>query len=439
MVWAKGHPLQDGKYIIEEVLGQGGFGITYKALHKRLNAFVVIKTPNEYLKYDPDYDQYVDRFIKEGQRLAQLSQDPHPHIVRVWDLFEEGEIPCMVMDFVPGENLFQLVRRRGALPEAEIVPCIRQIGEALAVIHRVGLVHRDAHPGNIIVRPDSRAILIDFGIAKELVPSTQSSTGVAGNQGFAPYEQMSRGSREPTVDVYCLAATLYFAVTGQRPVTSLDRRLHGAVLIAPKQVKRDLSDFLNQAILKGMALEPEARPQTMRSWLDLLQEPSVQPSQSAENEIYRRPVETQQKTPVITNQKPPARRRSNTIPWISLAFVLAGYAAIGTSFVVSSAPLRALPLALALALVGAGAETWALALALALTVVLALAGSLAVVGGLVGVGVGALAKGELLESFSRSHIFMILAGTSLVGLGLGWLIGTVWRSSGFVFPTFGML
>lgn len=129
MVWASGYLLQNGKYLIEDVLGQGGFGITYKAMHNH-NEFVVIKTPNEYLRHDPDYEVYVERFIKEGQRLAQLGGS-NPHIVRMWDLDQEGDIPYIVMDYVPGENLFQLVRRRGALPEAEILPYIRQIGEAL--------------------------------------------------------------------------------------------------------------------------------------------------------------------------------------------------------------------------------------------------------------------------------------------------------------------
>lgn len=267
-VWTAGQRL--GKYVIDQVLGQGGFGITYKALHVELNRHVVIKTPNQYLRHDPEYDKYIDQFIQEGRTLARLSQDPHPHIVGVIDLFKEGTIHCLVMDFVPGENLFEAVKRRGALPEAEIIPCIRQIGEALVVVHQAGLVHRDTHPGNIMLRTNGKAVLIDFGIAKELVPKTLSSKGIAGNEGFAPYEQMSRGSREPTVDVYCLAATLYYAVTGQRPTTSLARKLDNTFLIPPKQINPSISDKLNQAILKGMALEAKDRPQTMQEWLVLL-------------------------------------------------------------------------------------------------------------------------------------------------------------------------
>jgi formylglycine-generating enzyme required for sulfatase activity len=177
------------------------------------------------------------------------------------------------MDYIPGENLLDVVKRRGALPEAEIVPCICQIGEALTVVHQAGLVHRDAHPGNIMLRSNGKAVLIDFGIAAELVPTTVSSKHFA-NVGFAPYEQM-KGDRKPTVDVYCIAATLYYAVTGQKPPTSLDRKLYNTRLTPPKQIIPSISDKLNQAILKGMALEAKDRPQTMSTWIKLLEASQV--------------------------------------------------------------------------------------------------------------------------------------------------------------------
>ena len=288
MVWATGQQLQNGRYEIQEILGQGGFGITYKAQHLQLLYQVVIKTPNKSLSHDPDYEKYVERFIKEGKILARLSQDPHPHIVRVIDLFQEDDIYCLVMDYIPGENLFDVVKRRGALPEAEVVPCIRQIGEALRVVHEAGLVHRDAHPGNIMLRSNGTAVLIDFGIAAELIPTTVSSKHFA-NIGFAPYEQM-KGDRKPTVDVYCIAATLYYAVTAQKPPTSLDRKLYNTRLTPPKQIVLSISDKLNQAILKGMALEAKDRPQTMPAWLKLLEASQVvtQPINRKQLPINRR-------------------------------------------------------------------------------------------------------------------------------------------------------
>jgi formylglycine-generating enzyme required for sulfatase activity/tRNA A-37 threonylcarbamoyl transferase component Bud32 len=272
MVWPTGHQLQNGKYVIEEVLGKGGFGITYKAHHRELKDRVVIKTTYEYQKNNLKYDEYVRQFVREGQKMAQLSRESHPHIVRVRDLFWENDKPCLVMDFVPGENLFEAVKRRGRLPEAEAISCMRQIGDALAAIHQMGLVHRDIHPGNIILRNQNKAVLIDFGFAKEIVPSALSSTGSGGNRSFAPYELLVKGSREPKADVYCLAATMYYAVTGQCPEPALDRKLTDVALTPPQQLVPDLGDALNRVILKGMELEPRDRPSSMQEWLALLEE-----------------------------------------------------------------------------------------------------------------------------------------------------------------------
>ncbi|PHK46642.1 serine/threonine protein kinase, partial [Nostoc linckia z16] len=366
MPWIAGQQLQGGKYVIEQVLGQGGFGITYKALHVELNQTVVIKTPNEYLSHDPEYEKYIDRFIQEGRILARLSEDPHPHIVGVIDLFREGAIHCLVMDFVEGENLFEAVRRRGALPEAEIVPCIRQIGEALSVVHQAGLVHRDAHPGNIMVRRNGKAVLIDFGIAKELLPKTLSSKGIAGNEGFAPYEQMSRGSREPTVDVYCLAATLYYAVTGQRPTTSLARKLDNASLTAPKQISPSISNRLNQAILKGMALEANDRPQSMEAWLNMLKVSKATPPPSVASVHRKEVVRSKAKLlePILSK---PSTKSSRIIPWDWLIGVLLGYLLIGSLLAAFNAPyiIWAWAWAWAVAVAGAGAVTVTVAVAVA--------------------------------------------------------------------------
>jgi serine/threonine-protein kinase len=265
---AKGQQLQNGKYVIEKELGRGGFGITYKAQHTFLNYDVVIKTPNEDVKSDPDYPKYVDRFIKEGQMLAQLSNDPHPHIVRISDLFQEGDTYCLVMDFIRGESLWHLVGGRGALSETEAVEYIRQIGSALSVVHQNKLLHLDVTPRNIMVRNNGKAVLIDFGIAADMSPpSTLSRT--FGTPAFAPYE-LRKGKRHSTVDIYCLAASLYYAVTGQCPTKSFDRKYDGIELKAPKQLVPSISDGLNQAILQGMALEAQDRPQSVQKWLQLL-------------------------------------------------------------------------------------------------------------------------------------------------------------------------
>ena len=229
---------------------------------------MVIKTPNDSLRNDPEYSNYIQRFINEGKRLEQLSQTQHPNIVRIRDLFHEGGTYCLVMDFVQGESLFSLVQKRGALPVEEALKYIIQIGDALQVVHQGGLVHRDAHPGNMMIQQDGKAILIDFGIAGETMPTTVSSK-IFGNPGFAPCEQM-RGDREPYVDVYSLAASLYYAVTGKRPVESFNRKAYNVPLISPQKHNPTISNELNQAILKGMEVEPEDRPQKMQDLLSML-------------------------------------------------------------------------------------------------------------------------------------------------------------------------
>jgi serine/threonine-protein kinase len=212
----------------------------------------------------------VARFIKEGQRIAKLCTNPHPHIVRVFDLFEEGDTHCLVMDFIPGESLWERVQGQGALSEAEAVRYFQQIGGALQRVHEEGLVHRDAHPGNIMFRGD-QAVLIDFGVAGEIVPIAISSKH-GWNPAFAPLEQM-KGSRDRTVDIYTLSASLYYALTGKRPANSFDRTIDDVELVSPKQLVPSLSDQVNKAVLKGMELKPQNRPQRMDEWLSLLQTP----------------------------------------------------------------------------------------------------------------------------------------------------------------------
>jgi len=274
MVFPPGQTLQNGKYKLETTLGKGGFGLTYRAQHTGFQAPLVLKSPNDELQTDPEYPKFVARFFKEGKMLWELSKQRHAHIVRVTDLFEEMGVPWLVMDYIRGESLFDRVRRKGPLPEAETIGFMEQIGSALQAVHRVQLVHRDAHPGNIMILPPDpqktrrEAMLIDFGIAGEMFPSTVSSK-FFGNPAFAPYEQFGLPA-DPSMDVYTLAASCYLAVTGVLPESAMNRKLYGRGLVAPRQHRGTLSQGLNQAILKGMELEAQNRP-SLSEWLRLLQ------------------------------------------------------------------------------------------------------------------------------------------------------------------------
>jgi tetratricopeptide (TPR) repeat protein len=259
--------LQNARYFLQEELGQGSFGIAYKAWDGELNQYVVIKTLREKPRNDASFIKHVERFKQEGQRLIQLGIDPHDHIVGASRLFEEDGIPYLVMDFIEGQDLWERVESQGALRELEAVKYICQIGEALSKVHQAGLVHRDAHPGNIILCPDRKAVLVDFGLVGEIVPTRKTYDHYAHGL-FAPYEQ-KLGSREPTVDIYALAATLYFAVTRQFPPPADDRKYRD-VPLDPPQRYASLSDTAIQAILKGMAVEAKDRPSSIQEWLKML-------------------------------------------------------------------------------------------------------------------------------------------------------------------------
>jgi serine/threonine-protein kinase len=267
-----GNPLkQRPQYVIEKVIGEGGFGITYKARHQDLNFPVVIKTPNSRLCRDANYPKYVEGFRKEGRTLAKISQNHHPNIVRIIDFFEEDNLPCLVMDFVKGENLYHLIQDKGILSEKIAIDYIKQIADALSICHQNGIIHRDAHPGNMILRENSNTvILIDFGLAGNV---NSQSINQAANLAFAPWEQMLETEKSANIDVYTLAASLFYLVTGDTPIASLARKMSNRDLIEPKQLNSRISDKLNQAIVKGLELEPKNRPQSMEEWVALF--PSI--------------------------------------------------------------------------------------------------------------------------------------------------------------------
>ncbi|OBQ41268.1 MAG: hypothetical protein AN485_02905 [Anabaena sp. MDT14b] len=263
-----GKPLkQRPQYVVETEIGEGGFGVTYKAKHQELNFPVVIKTPNSRLCRDANYPRFVEGFRKEGRTLAKISQNHHPNIVRIIDFFEEDNLPCLVMDFVKGENLYHLVQDKGILLESTAIDYIKQIADALSLCHQNGIIHRDAHPGNMILRENSNTvILIDFGLAGNVNSQSINQTG---NRAFAPWEQMLEIEKLPSIDVYTLAASLFYLVTGDTPTPSLERKVSNWTLIQPKQLNSKISDSLNQAIIKGLELEPKNRPQSIEKWVAL--------------------------------------------------------------------------------------------------------------------------------------------------------------------------
>lgn len=271
MVWNPGKSLFGERYIIAGQLGEGGIGITYLARNLR-NELRVIKTLKEEILNHPVWKQHRDKlrqdFRDEAVRLAVCR---HPHIVEVETIFDEGKFPCMVMEYVEGEDLGKRLARMRLLSEAEALLYIRQIGDALTVIHNKGLLHRDLKPRNIMLRfGKSEAVLIDFGIARDFIPNVVQEHTVYRTPGFAPPEQYDLVAlRGEFIDIYALAATLYNLLTGVVP-TSAEERRKNITLQPPQRFNRNISDRVNQAIMQGMDLQANYRPQSVQEWLNLL-------------------------------------------------------------------------------------------------------------------------------------------------------------------------
>ena len=263
-----GKTLQGGKYTINQEIGRGGFGITYKANHHFLNQEVVIKTLNHKLQKHPDFAKFESQFQDEARRLASCV---HPNIVRVSDFFIEAGLPYMVMEYIPGDTLGEAFVMPGIpLPEETAIHYIRQIGAALGVVHQKGLLHRDVKPDNIILRENTdEVILIDFGIAREFNTGVrQTHTGMV-SEGYSPIEQyLTNAPRSPATDVYGLASTLYALLTAQVPMPVLLRDREK--MPSARELQPHLTAAANQAVMRGMAVEARFRPQTVAEWLELL-------------------------------------------------------------------------------------------------------------------------------------------------------------------------
>lgn len=266
MAWKSGQQLQGGKYTIEKELGEGGFGITYLARDNN-GRYVVIKTLNDKVQRRPDFGKFQQNFLNEAVKLAKCS---HTHIVKIDEVIHEDTLWCIVMEYIDGDNLAHRVENQGVLPDAQALRYIQQIGEALTVVHNHGLLHRDVKPQNIMLRAGkSEAVLIDFGIAREFSQNlTQTQTEML-TDGFSPIEQYDkRTKRGAFTDVYALAATLYSLLTGEVPTMAPIRAI-GTPLEEPKKINSNISESVNQAILKGMEIKPENRPQSLQEWLAL--------------------------------------------------------------------------------------------------------------------------------------------------------------------------
>ena len=280
-----GSTLMQGKYRIVAVLGQGGFGITYKGEHTMLGTTVAIK--EFFMKGACERDEnsthvttsqsnselasrFRTKFLKEAKTLAALK---HPNIIRVFDVFEDNGTAYYVMDYIEGNNLSDIVEGKGRLSEPLALKYIRQVANALDYLHQKKLLHLDVKPANILLDKNTgNAILIDFGVSKQYDQDGQqtSTTPPAISKGYSPVEQYAQGSNvktfSPATDIYSLAATLYKLVTGNTPPES-NLLLNEDEQLPP--YPSNVSETTRNAIAECLQTRKK-RPQSISEFLQLL-------------------------------------------------------------------------------------------------------------------------------------------------------------------------
>ncbi|MBR3926650.1 MAG: ankyrin repeat domain-containing protein [Akkermansia sp.] len=276
--------LQLGKYKIENVMGQGGFGITYLATNTETNEQVVIKenfsTEFSYrhtqnLSVAPissdmqeTYEKVLRRFMEEAQLLARLS---HPNIVPVTAAFKALGTAYYVMPHINGKDLKKSAPAPAIITAKWLVPVLKKILGALKYLHGEALIHRDIKPENILLQPNGEPMLIDFGTARAQ-QGTHTMTRIS-TPGYTPFEQISpRGNVGPWTDFYALGATCYRLITGECPVESMTRMLKDTYvpLVKRPELQKRFPAHVLKSIDKALALHPNQRWQRADEWLNTL-------------------------------------------------------------------------------------------------------------------------------------------------------------------------
>jgi len=269
------------RYRIVELVGQGGMGAVYKAEDIRLSGrLCAVKEvlPELYGLGGEDEEQVQAQFYQEASVLARLD---HPSLPKVSDYFSEGGREYLVMDFVPGRDLEEIMlaaRREGRfLDEMQVLTWASQLCEALEYLHSQDppVLHRDIKPSNIKVTPAGRVKLVDFGLVKLLTPNDSRTVTVVQGRGtvaYTPLEQYGgdSGHTDPRSDVYALGATLYHLLTGEPPADARERFLFPGALKPLREVNPNVSPRTERAIQRAMAMHPDDRCASVRAFRQAL-------------------------------------------------------------------------------------------------------------------------------------------------------------------------
>ncbi len=248
----------ENRYRVDRLLGQGGMGAVYRAWDVRLGQWVALKE-NALTTVEARA-----QFEREAKILARLH---HSNLPKVIDHFITAEgLQYLVMSFIDGVNLAELLASRGRQSPADVMTWLGQVCDALIYLHNQNppIIHRDIKPQNIKIAPDGHVFLVDFGLSKVGSAYQSTASGALGvTPGFSPWEQYGQGHTDQRSDVYALAATLYAMLTGETPPDSVQRGLAGVALRPPRDLNPALSPTLEHAILHGLETQPTNRPPTV--------------------------------------------------------------------------------------------------------------------------------------------------------------------------------
>ena len=275
------------RYTLGNVIGEGGFGITYIALENTLGITVAVKeyypfgycnrnaTASNTVSVTSDdkqefFEKGRSRFLREAKTLARFQGDPG--VVNVIDFLEENNTAYIVMEFLDGITLREYLKQYGTLAPEQAVGMLLPAMRALVKIHSAGVIHRDISPDNIMVLRDGTLKLMDFGAARDYDGTDNRSMSIMLKQGYAPAEQYRRnGEQGPWTDVYGMCATIYRAITGITPVDSIDR-VYQDTLRTPSQCGVNISSAMENTLMYGLAVHKENRCPDMPTLIGMFEQ-----------------------------------------------------------------------------------------------------------------------------------------------------------------------